>query len=78
MADRAWRKLGPAPAQAPDPPLYDPQELLGLTPQDFRVPVDPREILAELGRRGTVAGQEDWIVDVAEQLACERSSNGAA
>jgi acetyl-CoA carboxylase carboxyltransferase component len=46
VADLGWRKLGPSPAQAPDPPRYDPEELLGLTPQDFRVPVDPREILA--------------------------------
>lgn len=34
-----------------------------------RLGVDPREILNELGRRGAVAGQEDWIVDVAEELA---------
>ena len=34
-----------------------------------RLGIDPREILVELGRRGTVAGQEDWIVDVAEELA---------
>jgi hypothetical protein len=32
--------------------------------------VDPREILLELGRRKAVAGQEDWILDVASlQLA---------
>jgi 4-hydroxy 2-oxovalerate aldolase len=31
--------------------------------------VDPREILMELGRRGAVAGQEDWILDVAQELA---------
>ncbi|HEY3735481.1 MAG TPA: carboxyl transferase domain-containing protein, partial [Streptosporangiaceae bacterium] len=48
VADFGWRKLGPAPAQFPEPPLYDPEELLGLTPQDFRVPVDPREILARV------------------------------
>ena len=48
VADLGWRKLGPAPAHAPAPPLYDPEELLGLTPQDFRVPVDPREILARV------------------------------
>ena len=34
-----------------------------------RLGVDPRDILIELGRRKAVAGQEDWIVDVAEQLA---------
>lgn len=31
--------------------------------------VDPLEILVELGRRKTVAGQEDWILDVALELA---------
>lgn len=34
-----------------------------------RLGLDPREILVELGRRKAVAGQEDWIVDVAEDLA---------
>ncbi len=34
-----------------------------------RLGIDPREILVELGRRRAVAGQEDWIVDVAEELA---------
>jgi acetyl-CoA carboxylase carboxyltransferase component len=48
VTDLGWRKLGPAPAHAPEPPRYDPEELLGLTPQDFRVPVDPREILARV------------------------------
>jgi 4-hydroxy 2-oxovalerate aldolase len=34
-----------------------------------RLGLDPRTILVELGRRGAIAGQEDWIVDVAEELA---------
>ena len=34
-----------------------------------RYGVDPRDILAELGRRQSVAGQEDWILDVALELA---------
>jgi 4-hydroxy 2-oxovalerate aldolase len=34
-----------------------------------RLGIDPRDILVELGRRKAVAGQEDWIVDVAEDLA---------
>jgi 4-hydroxy 2-oxovalerate aldolase len=34
-----------------------------------RLDIDPREILIELGRRRAVAGQEDWIVDVALELA---------
>ncbi|HEX4833115.1 MAG TPA: carboxyl transferase domain-containing protein [Trebonia sp.] len=48
VADLSWRKLGRGPDQAPRDPLYDPEELLGLTPQDFRVPVDPRELLARV------------------------------
>ena len=31
--------------------------------------IDPRTILTELGRRKAVAGQEDWILDVALELA---------
>lgn len=35
--------------------------------------VDPRDILMELGRRGAVGGQEDWILDVAAELSQEGS-----
>jgi acetyl-CoA carboxylase carboxyltransferase component len=48
VADLSWRKLGRPPAASARAPLHDPEELLGLTPQDFRVPVDPREILARV------------------------------
>jgi 4-hydroxy 2-oxovalerate aldolase len=34
--------------------------------------VDPLEILVELGRRKTVAGQEDWILDVALDLVKQK------
>lgn len=34
-----------------------------------RYGIDPRRILMELGRRQAVAGQEDWILDVALELA---------
>jgi 4-hydroxy 2-oxovalerate aldolase len=34
-----------------------------------RYGIDPREILLELGRRKTMAGQEDWIIQVAQELA---------
>lgn len=34
-----------------------------------RYGLDPRSILIELGRRQAVAGQEDWILDVALELA---------
>ncbi|MES2693723.1 MAG: 4-hydroxy-2-oxovalerate aldolase [Verrucomicrobiota bacterium] len=39
-----------------------------------RFGVDPRDILIELGRRKAMAGQEDWVIDVAQDLA----SRGAA
>jgi len=34
--------------------------------------LDPRDIMVELGKRKAVGGQEDWIVDVAIQMAEER------
>jgi acetyl-CoA carboxylase carboxyltransferase component len=48
ISELNWRKLGLGPTQPADPPLYDPDELLGLAPADFRVPVDPREVLARV------------------------------
>ncbi|HEY3468600.1 MAG TPA: carboxyl transferase domain-containing protein [Amycolatopsis sp.] len=41
-----WCKLGPAPRPNPEPPRYDPEEILGIVPPDTKVPFDPREILA--------------------------------
>lgn len=41
-----------------------------------RFNVDPRDIFLELGRRKMVAGQEDFIVDVAMFLASKKSSEG--
>ena len=48
VADLHWRKLGPGPADACDPPAYDPDELLGIVSADIRVPFDPREVLARV------------------------------
>ncbi|WP_235433545.1 acyl-CoA carboxylase subunit beta, partial [Protofrankia coriariae] len=48
LSEINWRKLGPGPSLPPDPPLYDPDELLGIAPSDFRVPFDPREVLARV------------------------------
>ncbi len=40
--------------------------------------LDPREILVELGRRQAVAGQEDWILDVALDIVrAKRSAEGS-
>ncbi len=40
-----------------------------------RYGIDPRDILTELGRRQAVAGQEDWILDVALELAGDGQTN---
>ena len=39
--------------------------------------VDPLDILVELGRRQTVAGQEDWILDVTLELAKKQEAEAA-
>ena len=41
-----WRKLGPGPSLPADPPIYDPEELLGIVNEDLRVPFDMREVIA--------------------------------
>ncbi len=48
VADLNWRKLGPGPTRATEPPRFDPDELLGIVPADGRVPVDPRDVLARV------------------------------
>ena len=48
VADLHWHKLGPPPSEPADPPLYDADELLGIVSADFRVPFDPREVLARV------------------------------
>src|SRR5580692_3415179 len=48
VADLHWRKLGPRPQGPVEEPLYDPEELLGIVSADFRVPFDPREVIARV------------------------------
>jgi acetyl-CoA carboxylase carboxyltransferase component len=43
-----WVKQGPGPTLPADPPIYDPDELLGIAPCDLTVPLDPREVLARV------------------------------
>jgi 4-hydroxy 2-oxovalerate aldolase len=43
-----------------------------------RLGIDPREILVELGRRKAVAGQEDWILDVALDLLRQKQATVAS
>lgn len=48
VADLHWRKLGPRPRGPVEEPRYDPDELLGIVSADFRVPFDPREVIARV------------------------------
>ncbi|SDZ75029.1 carboxyl transferase domain-containing protein [Rubrimonas cliftonensis] len=53
LARRAVANLGPASRaplslQPPEPPAFDPDELLGVMPADLRQPSDVREILARI------------------------------
>ncbi len=57
MAQLHWRKLGPSLAApggsagrpvAPEEPLYDPQELLGIASADVRRPFEVKEVIARL------------------------------
>jgi acyl-CoA carboxylase subunit beta len=48
VSELNWRKQGPPPSRRADEPRYDPEELLGIAPADFRVPFDPREVLARV------------------------------
>jgi len=48
VANLNWRKLGPGPSLPAEPPVHDPEDLLGLAPVDLKVPTDVREILARV------------------------------
>jgi len=43
-----WRKQGPGPARTPTEPVHDQEELLGIVPEDLKVPFDPREVIARI------------------------------
>jgi len=43
-----WRKLGPGPSLAPEPPAHDPDELLSLMPQDLQAMIDCHEVIARV------------------------------
>ncbi len=42
------RKPGRGPALALAEPLYDPDELLGIVPENLKIPFDPREVIARI------------------------------
>jgi geranyl-CoA carboxylase beta subunit len=43
-----WNRGAPARAAASRPPLYDPEELLGIVPVDYKKPFDVVEVIARL------------------------------
>ncbi len=43
-----WRKLGPGPSLPADPPVYDPEDLLGVVSADLREPFEMREVIARV------------------------------
>ena len=43
-----WRKEGPEPSLAIDPPVHDPEELLGIAARDLKIPFDIREVIARV------------------------------
>ena len=48
MGHLNWRKLGPGPSKPADPPIHDPQELLGVVGEDLKKPFDIREVIARV------------------------------
>jgi acyl-CoA carboxylase subunit beta len=43
-----WRKAGPGPRFPADPPIHDPEELLGIMSRDLVKPVDVREVISRI------------------------------
>ena len=48
VAQLNWRKLGPTPRAPVEEPVYDPEELLGVTSIDVRKPFDVKEVIARI------------------------------
>ena len=43
-----WRKQGPGPSLPADPPVHDPEQLLGIVSRDLRQPFDIREVVGRI------------------------------
>jgi acetyl-CoA carboxylase carboxyltransferase component len=73
VAHLHWPRLGHQPSEPADPPLYPPEELLGIASVDVRVPFDVREILARVidGSRF-----EEFKTSYGTQLVCGWASLG--
>jgi acetyl-CoA carboxylase carboxyltransferase component len=48
MSELNWHKHGVGATLPADEPLFETEELLGVAAADFRIPVDPREVLARV------------------------------
>jgi len=48
LAHLNWSKAGGGPPLPADPPVHDPEDLLGIASADLRVPFDAREVLARV------------------------------
>jgi len=48
MSRLNWRKHGPGPTLPADPPVRDPEQLLGIASADPKVPFDPRDVIARV------------------------------
>jgi acetyl-CoA carboxylase carboxyltransferase component len=48
VARLSWRKLGRAPDREAAVPVLSEDELLGIVPEDLKVPFDPREVIARI------------------------------
>ena len=62
VAHLHWPRLGPDPTQStPDPPLYAPEELLGIASVDVRVPFNMHEIFGAHCGRLTLRGVQSCL-----------------
>jgi acetyl-CoA carboxylase carboxyltransferase component len=66
-----WRKPGPPPSLRADPPLLDPEELLGIVSADLRRPVEIRDVI---GRIADGSRFEEWKPRYGPTLVCGWSS----
>jgi len=54
-----WNKNAPANARSFREPLYDPEEILGITPADYKTPYDVRENIARIVDGSDMLGFKD-------------------
>ncbi len=62
-----WRKAGPPPSLRPDPPLLDPEELLGIMSPELRRSVEIRDLI---GRIVDGSRFQDWKPRYGSTLVC--------